>query len=121
MNAANMVKAIALVYLPKKYILFFTIAYISLLWVAFYIYFFEKWTDIFPLISGTLGALIMFVRDNRYIVARASIIGAICWIIYGLAAGSIPALMTDSFILISIFVGMKRNEEKPFKFFRLHP
>ena len=121
MNAANMVKAIALVFLPKQYIKIFVCTYLPTIWIFFIGFIYTEATDFFPVIAGTIGAFIMFFRDNRYIVARASIIGAACWIAYALIVGSFPALVTDSFILMSIVLGMIRHEEKPFKFFRIHP
>ncbi|PCH99109.1 MAG: hypothetical protein COB76_06405 [Alphaproteobacteria bacterium] len=121
MNIGNMIKAICLVYLDEKHVKKFVIAFVLILAGVFFCYIYEKPSDLLPLVSVTLGACLMFVRDNRYIVARISIIDAICWTIYAVIEKSIPGLVTDILIIISITTGMVRHEEKPFKPFRLKP
>lgn len=121
MNAGNMTKAISFVYLKEKYKTSFVIIFSPILWITFFYFIYETPSDCLPLISGTLGTFMIFFRDNRYIIARASLLGACCWIAYALIQGSIPALITDTVIIISIIIGMIRHEGKPFKLFRLKP
>lgn len=121
MNLCNCVKAIAIVYLPVRHIKFFPIFYLTTIWAIFYVFVYQHPMDLLPIISGTIGAFLIYYRDNRYIIARASLVGASMWIGYAILTGSIPALITDSFVLLSVIIGMIRHEEKPFKFFRIHP
>lgn len=117
-NTCNILKATAFVYLDKRHFKKFICIYIPILWGLFLVFVYNQAIDLLPLISSTIGTMIIFVRDNRYIVARLSCLCALLWLVYGAMSGSIPSVLTEIFILSSVLIGMIRHEDKPFKLFR---
>jgi len=118
-NILNSLKNTGTVFFSDRHIKKFALIYVSILWFIFWIFVYQTPSDLTILLSNTLGSLLIFVRDNRYAVARGNIVIAGLWFAYGMANSSIPSILTEIFIISSIFIGMLRHEQKPFRLFRL--
>jgi len=117
-NVLNSFKNIGITFINDTLIKKFAMIYIVILWFVFWIFVYQTPSDLTLLLSNTLGSLLIFTRDNRYIVARGNILIALLWFTYGLINNSIPSVLTEIFILSSIIIGMIRHEAKPFKLFK---
>lgn len=117
-NALNVCKLITFVYVPKRFESLCVAIYLIALYVLYFCVIGHSWVEALPMISATFSVFLIYVRDNRYIVARASLLSALLWLCYGIINGSLPAMLNDTFILISVWIGMLRHEKKPFKLWR---
>ncbi len=120
-NLTNMTRKTALVYINDKYTKIFAALLLCFVWTLFFTFVYSKTTDLLPLAANTIGISFFFVRKNRYITARISIIGALLWLSYGFIEQSYPSIITEIFIISSIIIGMVRHEEKPFTLLRTKP
>lgn len=103
MNFVNMTRSTVLVYLEERFLKFFVAIYLPVMLIFFYFFVYESLTDCLPFLNGLMGCYIMFVRDNRYIVARACLIGSLLWLAYAIIEASFPAIGTNIVIVYLSF------------------
>lgn len=93
----------------EKLVLFVIVTFLIILW-SFGLYMFKNWFDILPLMAGTIMNLALIQRDNRPLIARATIMGQICWFAYNLIVGSWMGLTCSLLVTTSSLIGMARHE-----------
>lgn len=75
--------------------------------LAFSIFTFKTWTDIFALVGGLLTTVVYFVVNQKTYRALA-FVSLLCWIFNGIFKGYVIALLNDSFGAVSALVGIIR-------------
>ncbi|NQZ13568.1 MAG: YgjV family protein [Alphaproteobacteria bacterium] len=73
-------------------------------------YFIHNWYDVLPLMAGTIANLGLLKRDNREIVARASLTSQFCWITYNIIVSSWMGILCCLLVGSSCVIGMIRHE-----------
>lgn len=89
-----------------KYVL---VGYLCLA-IGITIFTYKAWFDILPFIGTLIFSLSLLKKDQRSIVARASIIGNISWTTYALLSHSYLGAFYGLFIMVSSLIGMYRHE-----------
>ena len=99
-----------LAFIDEKFVPFLIGAFLFFVW-SIGLSFFTHWYDILPILAGTIINIALLQRDNRALVARASIAASLCWIMYNLIVHSYMGFASGCFVILSSMIGMARYEE----------
>ena len=92
-----------------KYVPYIIFSYIMASFIVV-INFFGVWYDVLPFVGTFIVNIAMLQRDNRALIARASIACALCWLVYNLNTAAYVTMTCDCFFIIAVMVGMARHE-----------
>ena len=110
MNFCSAGKDSALAFIRKSYVPYLIIIFLSIVWIVG-IHNFEYWYDILPLIGVSIINLSLLQRDKRSLVARATMGGQACWIIYNVIVGAWMGVACCLLVSTSSIIGMARHEK----------
>lgn len=96
-------------YLNQNHLHYGLIALVTLL-IASGFYWCLTLTDWFPFIATSLASVALLYRENRYIVARIFLIGAVLWLCFNFYNHAYMAALSCALILGSNLIGIYRHE-----------
>lgn len=110
LNLASAFKDSGLFFIKNKYVPYLIGTFLLVIWSTG-LYFFEHWYDSLPLISGSIMNIALLQRDNRSLIARATIICCLFWLVYNVIVSSWMGAACASMVITSSIIGMARHEE----------
>ncbi|MBE7039760.1 MAG: YgjV family protein [Ruminococcaceae bacterium] len=78
------------------------------------VFLWEGWLSLLPVL-GALCYTLSFRMKTSKMVRLVSLPSSPCWIVYNAIKGSIPGIITELYVIISILVGMLRFDRKKYK------
>lgn len=75
------------------------------------VFLWEGWVSILPVLGAVCYTLSFRMKTSK-MVRLVSLPSSPCWIIYNAINGSIPGIITELYVIISILVGMLRFDRK---------
>jgi len=75
------------------------------------VFLWEGWVSILPVL-GAVCYTISFRMKTSKMVRLVSLPSSPCWIVYNAINGSIPGIITECYVIISILEGMLRHDRK---------
>lgn len=115
MNGTSMIKDLALVFIRQELIKYLIAAFLCVAW-SVGLYFSAGLHDLLPLLATTFLNISFLQRDNRELVARASIAAQVCWISYNIIVLSFMGIATGVLCILSTVIGMARYEKWAFDY-----
>ena len=111
-NIMSVVRAIIYAQTDKKWAMHpvWTFVFVA---VSFLIavFFWEGWISLLPVL-GAVCYTISFRMKTSKMVRLVSLPSSPCWIIYNGIKGSLPGVITECYVIISILIGMLRYDRK---------
>lgn len=86
----------------------------SVISILIAIFFWEGWVSLLPVL-GALCYTLSFRMKTSKMVRLVSLPSSPCWIVYNAIKGSIPGIITELYVIISILVGMLRFDRNKSK------
>ena len=111
-NIMSAVRAVIYAQTDKKWAMHvaWTFVFVAIS-VLIAVFFWEGWISLLPVL-GAVCYTISFRMKTSKMVRLVSLPSSPCWIIYNGIKGSLPGVITECYVIISIFVGMLRHDRK---------
>ena len=75
------------------------------------IFLWEGYVSLLPVVASVFYTISFRIKTSK-LVRLVSLPSSPCWIIYNAIKGSIPGIITEAYVIISIAVGMLRHDRK---------
>ena len=103
-------KDLCLFFVKDKWVVYLIATFLIVV-IGFGVYSFDRFYDLFPVLSGIIVNLSLIFRDNRSVVMRATILFHMIWFLYNCTVGAYVGAFSSIIILCSVLVGMFKYEQ----------